>query len=82
MKSGDVIKKLEADGWKLQRVSGSHHIFAKGVIVAKGLKFIELSDSVTTALLVNSTATVFRDFRHRRQMALSPKIIRSSLPVY
>ena len=29
MKSGDVIKKLEADGWKLQRVSGSHHIFAK-----------------------------------------------------
>ena len=28
MKSGDV-KKLEADGWKLQRVSGSHHIFAK-----------------------------------------------------
>jgi len=33
MKSGDVIKKLEADGWKLQRVSGSHHIFAKeGVI--------------------------------------------------
>ena len=29
MKSGDVIKKLEADGWKLQRVSGSQHIFAK-----------------------------------------------------
>lgn len=29
MKSGDVIKTLEADGWKLQRVSGSHHIFAK-----------------------------------------------------
>ena len=29
MKSGDVIKKLKADGWKLQRVSGSHHIFAK-----------------------------------------------------
>ena len=29
MKSGDVIKKLEADGWKLQRVSGSHHIFGK-----------------------------------------------------
>lgn len=29
MKSGDVIKKLEADGRKLQRVSGSHHIFAK-----------------------------------------------------
>lgn len=29
MKSGDVIKKLEADGWKSQRVSGSHHIFAK-----------------------------------------------------
>ena len=29
MKSGDVIKKLEADGWKWQRVSGSHHIFAK-----------------------------------------------------
>ena len=29
MKSGDVIKKLEADGWKLQRVSGSHHVFAK-----------------------------------------------------
>lgn len=29
MRSRDVIKKLEADGWTLQRVSGSHHIFAK-----------------------------------------------------
>ena len=29
MRSRDVIKKLKADGWTLQRVSGSHHIFAK-----------------------------------------------------
>ena len=29
MRNRDVIKKLEADGWTLQRVSGSHHIFAK-----------------------------------------------------
>jgi hypothetical protein len=36
--------------------------FIAGVIVAKGLKLIELSDSVTTALLVNSTATVLGIF--------------------
>mgnify|MGYP000191940081 FL=1 len=29
MRNRDVIKKLEADGCTLQRVSGSHHIFAK-----------------------------------------------------
>ena len=29
MRRRDVIKKLEADGWTLQRVSGSHHIFAE-----------------------------------------------------
>jgi hypothetical protein len=29
MKSSDVIKQLEANGWTLQRVNGSHHIFAK-----------------------------------------------------
>ena len=29
MKSSDVIKQLEADGWALLRVRGSHHVFAK-----------------------------------------------------
>ncbi|MEX1827626.1 type II toxin-antitoxin system HicA family toxin [Luteibacter sp. CQ10] len=27
MKSMDVIKRLEADGWYLDRVKGSHHHF-------------------------------------------------------
>ncbi|PIV33008.1 MAG: addiction module toxin, HicA family [Lysobacterales bacterium CG02_land_8_20_14_3_00_62_12] len=27
MNSGDVIKQLEADGWVLARVKGSHHQF-------------------------------------------------------
>lgn len=27
MKSKDVIKEMEADGWYLDRVSGSHHVF-------------------------------------------------------
>jgi predicted RNA binding protein YcfA (HicA-like mRNA interferase family) len=27
MKSGDVIKRLEADGWLLHHVKGSHHQF-------------------------------------------------------
>lgn len=27
MKSADVIKRLEADGWVLARVKGSHHQF-------------------------------------------------------
>ena len=27
MKSADVIKRLEADGWVLRSVRGSHHIF-------------------------------------------------------
>ncbi|WP_404299032.1 type II toxin-antitoxin system HicA family toxin [Halomonas sp.] len=27
MKSGDLIKELEADGWVLDRVKGSHHHF-------------------------------------------------------
>jgi predicted RNA binding protein YcfA (HicA-like mRNA interferase family) len=27
MKSGDVIKRLEADGWRLARIKGSHHHF-------------------------------------------------------
>ena len=29
MKSSDVIKQLEADGWALLSVRGSHHVFAK-----------------------------------------------------
>lgn len=29
MKSADVIRKLEQDGWRLDRVSGSHHTFKK-----------------------------------------------------
>ena len=27
MRSGEVIKKLDADGWELRRVKGSHHQF-------------------------------------------------------
>lgn len=27
MKSRDLIKQLEADGWYLDRVRGSHHVF-------------------------------------------------------
>lgn len=27
MKSADVIKLLEADGWRVRAVRGSHHIF-------------------------------------------------------
>lgn len=27
MKSGDLIKELEADGWQLDRIRGSHHVF-------------------------------------------------------
>lgn len=29
MKSKQLIKLLEADGWQLIRVNGSHHIFKK-----------------------------------------------------
>jgi predicted RNA binding protein YcfA (HicA-like mRNA interferase family) len=27
MRSADVIKKLESDGWTLRSVRGSHHVF-------------------------------------------------------
>jgi predicted RNA binding protein YcfA (HicA-like mRNA interferase family) len=27
MRSADIIKKLEADGWALRSVRGSHHVF-------------------------------------------------------
>ncbi|QTF92431.1 type II toxin-antitoxin system HicA family toxin [Halomonas sp. BM-2019] len=27
MKSADLIKELEADGWRLDRIKGSHHHF-------------------------------------------------------
>ncbi|OYV33008.1 MAG: addiction module toxin, HicA family, partial [Rhodospirillales bacterium 20-64-7] len=27
MKSADLIKELEAGGWELDRVRGSHHVF-------------------------------------------------------
>jgi predicted RNA binding protein YcfA (HicA-like mRNA interferase family) len=29
MKSGDVIKRPESDGWELVRVKGSHHQFRR-----------------------------------------------------
>jgi predicted RNA binding protein YcfA (HicA-like mRNA interferase family) len=29
VKSAEVIKKLEADGWQLQRIKGSHHQFKR-----------------------------------------------------
>ena len=28
VKSAEVIKKLEADGWRLDRIKGSHHQFS------------------------------------------------------
>jgi predicted RNA binding protein YcfA (HicA-like mRNA interferase family) len=30
--SREIIKRLEADGWRLNRVRGSHHIFRKAGI--------------------------------------------------
>ncbi len=29
MKSRDIIKRLERDGWRLARVTGDHHTFVK-----------------------------------------------------
>jgi predicted RNA binding protein YcfA (HicA-like mRNA interferase family) len=29
MKSADIIRKLEAEGWRLKRIKGDHHIFGK-----------------------------------------------------
>lgn len=31
MKSADIIKRLESDGWHLVRVTGSHHHFKHAV---------------------------------------------------
>jgi predicted RNA binding protein YcfA (HicA-like mRNA interferase family) len=31
VRSADIIKKLEADGWKLRSVRGSHHVFSHPV---------------------------------------------------
>ena len=31
MRSADIVKKLEADGWKLRSVRGSHHVFSHPV---------------------------------------------------
>ncbi len=30
MNGKDIIKKLQADGWHLDRINGSHHIMVKG----------------------------------------------------
>lgn len=30
MNGKDIISKLKADGWKLDRINGSHHIMVKG----------------------------------------------------
>jgi predicted RNA binding protein YcfA (HicA-like mRNA interferase family) len=30
MKPKELIKKLEQNGWKVDRISGSHHIMKKG----------------------------------------------------
>ena len=32
MTGKDVIAKLKADGWQLNRINGSHHILTKGGI--------------------------------------------------
>ncbi|WP_396956770.1 type II toxin-antitoxin system HicA family toxin [Nitrosomonas sp.] len=29
MDGKEIIKKLEAEGWKLRRINGSHHIMGK-----------------------------------------------------
>ena len=29
MKSSEIINKLKSDGWILERIRGSHHIFTK-----------------------------------------------------
>ena len=29
MNGKDIIKKLQADGWRLARINGSHHIMSK-----------------------------------------------------
>lgn len=29
MKSADLIKEVEAAGWRLARIKGSHHVFQK-----------------------------------------------------
>ena len=34
MKSADIIRRLQADGWVLDRVRGSHHQFKKTGAVA------------------------------------------------
>lgn len=31
MKSSEVISKLEAEGWRLDRIRGSHHYFKNQV---------------------------------------------------
>jgi predicted RNA binding protein YcfA (HicA-like mRNA interferase family) len=28
-KSRDIIRRLERDGWQLERISGSHHVYKK-----------------------------------------------------
>ena len=34
MNGKDILKKLQADGWRLDRINGSHHIMVKdGVAV-------------------------------------------------
>lgn len=30
MKGKDLVKLLEKDGWKIDRVTGSHHVMKKG----------------------------------------------------
>ena len=34
MKDRDFIKFLMKNGWKLDRINGSHHIFKKGITVS------------------------------------------------
>jgi predicted RNA binding protein YcfA (HicA-like mRNA interferase family) len=29
MTSGDIIRRLQADGWALARIKGDHHIFTR-----------------------------------------------------
>ncbi len=31
MKAREVMKMLEAEGWKLTRVTGSHHVYKRGL---------------------------------------------------
>lgn len=40
MKVREVIRKLEAEGWSLVRVSGSHHVYKRGKVALLNFKWV------------------------------------------